>query len=68
MELGDLSGPALWEAVPAVRRRMAQAKNPRTVLSGHSATGVAYHVTETAVLAYLTALERKGWRFTPPDR
>jgi hypothetical protein len=47
-------------ATIAARKVLAQAKNPRTLLSTYSATGIAYHAAYAAIEAYKTAKENLG--------
>lgn len=51
---------AMRAATEAVRKILAQAKNPRTVLGRMSPTGVACHAAWAAIEAHRDALERRN--------
>lgn len=51
---------ALWKSAKAARRLIAQSKNPRTLMSKHSPTGVAFNVAHEVIRVYLEELERKS--------
>ena len=46
---------AVWEATKAVRKILATAKNPRTLLHGYRPTALAYHAAWAAIEAYEAA-------------
>jgi hypothetical protein len=48
---------AIGAATISVRRLLAQAKNPRTLLHTFSPTGIAYHAARVAIETYETAME-----------
>ena len=55
---------ALAAASLAVRRVLATAKNPRTLLHTYSPSSIAYHAAYAAIQTYKTALEIQespGW-------
>ncbi len=47
---------AIWAATLAVRRVLAQAKNPKTTLGRMDPTGVAYHAALAAIEAHSKVL------------
>lgn len=49
---------AMRAAADAVRKILAQAKNPRTVLGRMSPSGVAYHAAWAAIEAHRDTLEK----------
>lgn len=51
---------AMWAATVAVRKILAQAKNPRTIVGKAEPTVVAYHVALAAVVAYRKTLEAEA--------
>lgn len=53
---------ATWEATKAVRRILASARNPRTVLGKAAPTVVAYHAAHHAVSVYREALAHERAR------